>query len=69
MELKQLEYAAEIVFRMCREHPEVCPHDYEWIGSTVDHDSGTIENRYRCKLCNHVYTKLSYGVDDRGNLP
>ena len=36
MDLRQLEYAAEILFRMCREHPEICPHDYHWSGTTTD---------------------------------
>lgn len=50
MDLRLLEYAAEIVFRMCREHPEICPHHYEWI-MTRTLENGEQESHYVCKLC------------------
>ena len=58
MDLRQLEYAAELVFRMCRENPELCPHDYEWVGSTIIHNTGHKEDRYKCKICGHAYTNI-----------
>lgn len=50
MDLRELEYAAEMFFRMCREHPEVCPHDYFWTGTRLLDDSKE-EEHYKCKLC------------------
>lgn len=35
MNLAMLEKAAVVVFAMCREHPEICPHDYIWSGSRM----------------------------------
>ncbi len=55
MDLRQLEYAAEILFRMCREHPEICPHDYHWCSSTTDKITGECVERYRCDLCGSEY--------------
>lgn len=51
MDLRQLEYAAEILFRMCREHPEICPHDYHWSGTTTDKANNVEIKRYVCGLC------------------
>ena len=31
MDIQYVEFAAELFFKMCREHPEICPHDYHWI--------------------------------------
>ena len=51
MDVQMLEYAAEILFRMCREHPEICPHDYSWIYSREFTEDGKLENHYICRLC------------------
>lgn len=51
MGINQIEYAAQMFFRMCREHPEVCPHDYSWTGSTIDKTNGVEIKRYICGLC------------------
>ena len=53
MDIRQMEMAAEIVFRMCREHPEICPHMYQWIGSsTKTLDGKNIEiDTYKCGIC------------------
>jgi hypothetical protein len=51
MDLRQLEYAAEILFKICREHPEFCPHDYNWEGSTIDKTTGKSVKRFKCGLC------------------
>ena len=51
MDVHMLEYAAEILFRMCREHPEICPHDYNWSGSMKSTEEGKLENHYTCCLC------------------
>ena len=51
MDIHTLEYAAEILFRMCREHPEICPHDYSWYYSRESKEEGKLENHYTCRLC------------------
>ena len=49
MDIHALEYAAQVVFSICREHPEICPHDYEWEWSQTKDD---IEKKhYKCRLC------------------
>lgn len=52
MDLDDIELAANIVFRMCKEHPEICPHYYEgraiWSGENSD---GKWEMHYVCELC------------------
>lgn len=55
MNLYQLEYAAQILFKMLENHPEICPHDYEWIGSLTK-DGIKIES-YRCQICGKTITK------------
>lgn len=47
MDLKMLERAAMIVFEMCRQHPELCPHDYDWVSTNLN----TGIKRYRCNIC------------------
>ena len=51
MDVHMLEYAAEILFRICREHPEICPHDYSWSCSMKSTEGGKLENHYTCRLC------------------
>ena len=34
-----------ILTRMLEENPEICPHDYQWVGSTND------KKKYVCALC------------------
>ena len=51
MDVYMLEYAAEILFRMCREHPEICPHDYRWSYSMKSTEEGKLESHYTCSLC------------------
>lgn len=46
MDIARIEYAAEMFFRMCRAHPEVCPHDYHWSGSTIDKINNVEIKRY-----------------------
>lgn len=47
MDIHQLEYAANMFFKMCREHPEVCPHDWKWCETNYVNRKHT----YRCNLC------------------
>ena len=51
MDLTQIGYAAEMFFRMCREHPEICPHDYHWANSISDKMHNIEIKKYICGLC------------------
>lgn len=57
MDLNSLELAANIVFEMCRQHPELCPHHYKWQSSIPRGDGMKIEH-YRCQICGGEYTKV-----------
>lgn len=57
MDLYTLEKAAMVVFEMCRQHPEICPHDYKWCGTKRNEDGKCIEY-YRCDLCGSEYKRI-----------
>ncbi len=57
MNIQYVEFAAELFFKMCREHPEICPHDYHWI-TKKDNKDGTETVNYRCSLCESEITKI-----------
>lgn len=57
MDLSTLERAAYIVFAMCEQHPEICPHDYEWEWSKTNENIK--EEHYKCKLCGKEFVKLT----------
>lgn len=52
MDLQELELAAKVIFAMCEQHPEICPHIYAWQGGRT-HEDGHREDHYRCQLCGH----------------
>lgn len=58
MNLYVLEKAANIVFAMCRQHPELCPHDWEWVSTNMN----TGVERYRCNICGKEKTFLKGGT-------
>lgn len=51
MDIKYLEFAAEKFFEMCREHPEICPHDYHWTRTTSIIGTDECRKYYVCGLC------------------
>lgn len=55
MDLDSLELAANVVFEMCRQHPELCPHHYEWKAS-IQREDGTKLEYYRCRICGDIHT-------------
>lgn len=57
MDFNSLELAANIVFEMCRQHPELCPHHYGW-QSSIQRGDGTKIERYKCRICGSEYTKV-----------
>lgn len=59
MDIRQMEMATELVFRMCQEHPEICPHIYQWTRSSTETiDGKKIEtSTYKCGICGHEMTE------------
>lgn len=51
MELYMLERAAKIIFEICKTHPEICPHEYEWVWTSAPDEDGTRVEHYHCILC------------------
>lgn len=51
MDIKYLEFAAEKFFEMCREHPEICPHDYHWQLTSRHNENDELRKYYVCGLC------------------
>lgn len=56
MDIRDIELATEIVYAICREHPDICPHSYEWEWSNKK--DGTREVYYKCRLCGHTYVEI-----------
>lgn len=59
MDFKEIEKAAMLVFRMFREHPELCPHDYEW-ERTEENVYGDKVSYYKCSVCGNEYTNYKF---------
>lgn len=58
MNLDDLELAANMFFRLCKEHPEICPHQYDrpkWSGTNAD---GKWERRFVCEVCGTEIVKV-----------
>ena len=55
MDTRTMEMAADIVFRMCRAHPEICPHNYEW--TREQQMEGHLERHYECTICGDKQTR------------
>lgn len=51
MNLQQVEFAVEKFYEMCALHPEICPHDYRWVGTTKHKDTNISTKCFRCSLC------------------
>lgn len=54
MDIHDIERAAMLFYQMCSEHPELCPHSYEWKFSTTDHEKKSITVTYECQLCGNT---------------
>lgn len=50
MDIHSLEYAAQMFFRFCEQHPDLCPHDWRWAWSRTDSET-TKTSGYKCGLC------------------
>ena len=53
MDIQSMEIICECVLQMFNEHPEICPHRYEWM-MTVSNKDGTWTHQYKCQLCGKV---------------
>ena len=53
MDFSDIGLAADIVFRMCKEHPEICPHYYDEDKPffSDENSNGKWEMHYVCELC------------------
>jgi C4-type Zn-finger protein len=53
MDIHDIERAAMLFYQMCREHPEICPHNYgsTWKTSRIDHEKKIMTMIYECQLC------------------
>lgn len=49
MQLSDLERAAFLFYRFCFEHPDLCPHEFEW-RRTLYREDGVVEH-YECPIC------------------
>jgi hypothetical protein len=67
MDLNSLELAANIVFRMCREHPEICPHDYQFRYS-IQHENGSVTKCYRCQICGIDFAEVVPPLDTKVDI-
>lgn len=57
MNTRDIEIAAQMFFAMCIEHPELCPHLYEWKW-TKHLDGGREERHYKCQVCGHELVEI-----------
>lgn len=62
-EQQLLEYVADILFKLLEEHPELCPHDYRWIGSTMN--KGEVIDRYECNVCGERHERTRADLLER----
>ena len=58
MDLQTLEKAARIIFTMCEQHPELCPHDWQWIWTSAPDENGKRVAHYKCSLCGSEYEQI-----------
>ena len=58
MDIMQIAYATELFFKMCREHPEICPHDWEWHWTSAPDENGKRVEHYTCRLCGNEYEQI-----------
>lgn len=57
MDLRYIEFAATKFFEMCREHPEICPHDYR-LRLTYTNTDGKCVEYYKCSICGNEYEQI-----------
>ena len=50
MEIERIEFATELFFDMLKNHPELCPHRYEWDWSNAPKNGKQLRH-YTCRIC------------------
>lgn len=50
MNLEDLEKAANLIFDLCKNHPDLCPHDWK-VTSITGIDTGKEVRHYKCSIC------------------
>ena len=55
MDIRYVETAAELLFRMLKEHPELCPHVYSWKETSAPDKNGKRTRLFRCNYCGKEY--------------
>lgn len=60
MDLDDIKLVADIVFRMCKEHPEICPHYYNEDKPDFSrfNSNDEWEVHYVCELCGTKIVKV-----------
>lgn len=52
MDIQTVEKTVMLFHEMCRMHPEICPHDYEWKWSRKTGNNNELEEcHYACTIC------------------
>lgn len=64
MDIQYIEYATQLFFEMCRNHPEICPYDYRWTMTNTLKD-GREEEHFKCQLCDNKIVKIKEKVIER----
>lgn len=57
--IDKLGMAADIVFEICRRHPELCPHYYRW--SRTQYKATETVKYYKCQICGQEKTEVIPG--------
>lgn len=55
MQISDIEFFATKFFEMCRQHPEICPHDFRFQSANTK----TGIARYSCSLCGEMHEEYN----------
>lgn len=59
MDIIEHELATKMFFEFCRQHPELCPHDYHWISKSVPDLEGNCIVTYKCGICGNIDKRIT----------
>ena len=63
MDLYEIEKASKIIYLLCKNHPELCPHDYNWGWSKTLKDIKQDEEHYICNICGNEQIRYKRRCD------
>lgn len=49
MDIHQLEFCADLIYRLCKNNPDLCPHDFCW-----NRTDKTGRKEYECSVCGKI---------------